>query len=104
MGLLDLAGSFSMSGSHPMAFKGGTSLSKVFGVIDRLSEDVDITLNYRAFKEDFHPFADGVSRTKTKQFSERLKSYVIDYVNRVVAPHIKNELAKYPRPTSTPLT
>ena len=29
---------------HPMAFKGGTSLSKVFGVIERFSEDVDVTL------------------------------------------------------------
>ena len=26
---------FSMPGTHPMAFKGGTSLSKVYGVIDR---------------------------------------------------------------------
>jgi len=40
---------FSMPGAHPMAFKGGTSLSKVYGVIDRFSEDVDITLDYRAF-------------------------------------------------------
>jgi len=87
---------FSMPGAHPMAFKGGTSLSKVYGVIDRFSEDVDITLDYRAFEEDFDPFAEGVSRTKTKLFSERLKSYVSDYANHVVAPHIKNELAKLP--------
>lgn len=87
---------FSMPGAHPMAFKGGTSLSKVFGVIDRFSEDVDITLDYRAFEEDFDPFAVGVSRTKTKQFSDRLKSYVHDYANDVVVPHLKNELAKLP--------
>lgn len=31
---------FSMPGTHPMAFKGGTSLSKIYGVIDRFSEDV----------------------------------------------------------------
>ncbi len=29
-----------------MAFKGGTSPSKVFGVINRFSEDVDVTLDY----------------------------------------------------------
>ena len=28
---------------YPVVFKGGTSLSKVFGVIDRFSEDIDIT-------------------------------------------------------------
>ena len=29
-----------------MAFKGGTSLSKVFNLIKRFSEDVDITIDY----------------------------------------------------------
>lgn len=28
---------------YPVVFKGGTSLSKAYGVIDRFSEDVDIT-------------------------------------------------------------
>ena len=79
-----------------MAFKGGTSLSKARGVIDRFSEDVDITLDYRAFEEDFDPFAEEVSRIETKQFSERLTSYVSDCANHVVAPHLKNELAKLP--------
>jgi predicted nucleotidyltransferase component of viral defense system len=31
----------------PMAFKGGTSLSKAFHVIDRFSEDIDITIDYK---------------------------------------------------------
>ena len=87
---------FSMPGAHPMAFKGGTSLSKVYGVIDRFSEDVDITLDYQAFEENFDPFAEGVSRTKTKQFSERLKGYVHEYANDVVAPYLNGELAKLP--------
>ena len=38
---------FTMPGRLPMAFKGGTSLSKVFGAIARFSEDVDVTLDYR---------------------------------------------------------
>ncbi len=28
-----------------LVFKGGTSLSKVFGVIDRFSEDIDLSLS-----------------------------------------------------------
>ncbi len=87
---------FSMPGAHPMAFKGGTSLSKVYGVIDRFSEDIDITLDYRAFEEGFDPFAEGVSRTKTKQFSDRLKSHVFAYANEVVVPYLESELAKLP--------
>ena len=35
-----------------MAFKGGTSLSKVFGLIKRFSEDVDIIVDYSNFKKD----------------------------------------------------
>ena len=49
---------FSMPDPHPMAFKGGTSLSKVYRIIDRFSEDVDIILDYRAFDDGFDPFAD----------------------------------------------
>ena len=52
---------FSMPDPHPMAFKGGTSLSKVYGIIERFSEDVDITLDYRAFNDGFDPFADAAS-------------------------------------------
>lgn len=44
---------FSIPNPHPMAFKGGTSLSKVYGIIDRFSEDIDITLDYRAFDDAF---------------------------------------------------
>jgi predicted nucleotidyltransferase component of viral defense system len=29
-----------------MAFKGGTSFSKMFGLINRFSEDVDITIDF----------------------------------------------------------
>lgn len=29
-----------------LVFKGGTSLSKVFGVIDRFSEDIDLVLDW----------------------------------------------------------
>ena len=77
---------FSMPDPHPMAFKGGTSLSKVYGVIDRFSEDVDVTLDYRAFNDPFDPFADGASRTQIRRFSERLKALTASYIRDVVAP------------------
>ncbi len=34
-----------IAGFGPLVFKGGTSLSKVYGAIKRFSEDVDITLS-----------------------------------------------------------
>lgn len=89
---------FSIPDAHPMAFKGGTSLSKIYGAISRFSEDVDITLDYRKFEDGFDPFADGVSNTAVKKFRKRLKEYVLQYANEVVAPHIDTLLKALPRP------
>lgn len=84
---------FTMPGRLPMAFKGGTSLSKVFGAIARFSEDVDITLDYRGLDGSFDPFSEGVSRSRLKKFSEELKSFVRDHAHGVVAPHFQKMLA-----------
>lgn len=42
------------SGPHAahLVFKGGTSLSKAYGVIQRFSEDVDLTYDIRAIAAD----------------------------------------------------
>lgn len=87
---------FSMPDAHPMAFKGGTSLSKVYGVIDRFSEDVDITLDYRHFESGFNPFDAGSSNTQIKKFSERLKGYVKEYAHSTIIPLLHAELDKLP--------
>jgi len=83
---------FSMPNAHPMAFKGGTSLSKIYSVIDRFSEDIDITLDYQKFNDAFNPFAEDASKNAIKKFSERLKGYVQHYTNNVVHPYIASQL------------
>ena len=40
----------------PLAFKGGTSLSKAYDAIARFSEDVDVTLDRRALGPNLDPF------------------------------------------------
>ena len=80
---------FTMPGRLPMAFKGGTSLSKVFGAIARFSEDVDITLDYRGLDSSFDPFGADVSKTRLKKFSEELKSFVREHAYTIAAPHIR---------------
>ncbi len=89
---------FSIPNAHPMAFKGGTSLSKIYGVINRFSEDVDVTLDYRSFDEGFDPFAEGVSNTAIRKFSTRLKDYVLQYASNIVAPYIETQLKMLPDP------
>jgi hypothetical protein len=77
----------------PMAFKGGTSLSKVFDAIRRFSEDVDITINYRALDDTIDPFAPGLSQTQQKIFSETLRARLIAHTHNVILPYFEDLLA-----------
>lgn len=100
---------FTQPKMHPMAFKGGTSLSKIFNIIDRFSEDVDITLDYKYFTdinyhkhpEKFDPLADSASNNQISKFSTRLKGYVKAYAIEAVIPHLNSELAKLPTADQT---
>ena len=92
---------FAMPGRLKMAFKGGTSLSKVYHVIDRFSEDVDITLDYRdlqahfegkGFDEAFDPLSSGVSRSQIDKFMDALKDGLRTHVHGIVAPYFRAEL------------
>lgn len=84
---------FKMPNRLPMAFKGGTSLSKAFRVIDRFSEDVDITIDYKAFNCG-DPFADGVSKTKIKNISLQLRSMVTQHIKDVIAPYYEKIISE----------
>ncbi len=61
-----------------LMFKGGTSLSKVYNLIERFSEDVDLVLDWRVLGGD-DPLAE---RSKTKQaqlnaaVNERAQKYI----------------------------
>lgn len=77
---------FSIPNHHPMAFKGGTSLSKIYGLIDRFSEDIDITLDYREFRDPVDPEKSGTSKSQIKKLGDRLKVRVCEYTNETVLP------------------
>jgi len=55
-------------------FKGGTSLSKVFGLIDRFSEDIDLILDWRLL---------GYPATSAAEIEARFRTFV-DVVARAV--------------------
>jgi hypothetical protein len=69
-------------GEH-VVFKGGTSLSKVFGLIDRFSEDVDLILDWRLLgygtgqRDPFQHFDSATQQDRfNKQFNERATAYI----------------------------
>lgn len=78
-----------------LMFKGGTSLSKVFGLIERFSEDIDLILNWDLLtKED--PY-DKRSRNQQNKFNveinEKAKIYIKDellpIVSEILQPYCK---------------
>ncbi len=87
--------------SRILMFKGGTSLSKVFGLIERFSEDIDLILDWNlVIGED--PEAD---RSKTKQeklnkeINERGQAYIagelLETISAVLAPVCICEIDTY---------
>lgn len=85
---------FTMPGRVQMAFKGGTSLSKVYGAIHRFSEDIDVTLDYRVLEPGSDPFQKGLSKTKQKKLTELLRSRVRDHVHDTVLPYFQDLVAE----------
>ena len=70
-----------------LKFKGGTSLSKVFGLIGRFSEDIDLILDWREVVQD-DPHA---TRSKSKQmkFNEMANAEAITYIDTVLLPQVQ---------------
>jgi hypothetical protein len=98
-----LQGLFAMHGRLPMAFKGGTSLSKVYGAIRRFSEDVDITVDYKSLDQSIDPFDPKVSRTARDKYTELLRIKLADHTNNVIRPHFENLLSQFPEKPTCPL-
>lgn len=72
--------------SDKIIFKGGTSLSKVFGLIHRFSEDIDLILDWNeVVKED--PYLTR-SKTKQDQFNKSVAVLSRDYISTVFLPEV----------------
>lgn len=71
-------------------FKGGTSLSKVFGLIKRFSEDIDLILDWRVLTEDDPNLVR--SKKKQKEFIEELRLKTSNYLKTIMAPVLQDVL------------
>lgn len=70
-----------------LIFKGGTSLSKAFGIIQRFSEDIDLSIQraYLGFTGDSDP-EKFTSRTKQRLSIQELREACRDCVRTVIHP------------------
>jgi predicted nucleotidyltransferase component of viral defense system len=69
----------------PMVFKGGTSLSKVYGAIKRMSEDLDITIDTRT---EFEALAADASKSQRSKRRADIETFVTRFIDKEIRPHL----------------
>lgn len=75
--------------ANALVFKGGTSLSKVFRVIDRFSEDIDLSLSPEFLQL---PKA-GTSRNQANKWMKKAEAACSDAVANRIAPALETAVA-----------
>lgn len=80
-----------MPGALSMVFKGGTSLSKAHNLIERFSEDVDITIAYNQLTRK-DPFS--LTKTQQKVLTEELRNSLKSYIKNTIKEYLSEEIRK----------
>lgn len=76
-----------------LTFKGGTSLSKCFNIINRFSEDIDLILNWTTLGVgEFEPFNDR-SNTQQDLFNKSLNAKAEEFIANELLSDIKENLS-----------
>jgi len=78
-----------------LVFKGGTSLSKAYGVIRRFSEDVDLTYDIRAIAKDLVGDTNvplPVSKSQEKKWSKEIRTRLAQWIESEIAPRLQQDL------------
>lgn len=83
-GLADLA--------DDLHFKGGTSLSKCFGIIERFSEDIDLTIGRTTlgFEEDY--LLTATSKSQSKKRKKSVAESAFEYVSSTLFPRLDSSI------------
>lgn len=73
-----------------LTFKGGTSLSKAYAIIERFSEDIDLTIGRDApmVSETLPPMEDGISGKERERRTKALKAAAQSYVQTIALPEL----------------
>ena len=74
---------------HSLVFKGGTSLSKVYGLIERFSEDIDLVLDWQliGFGKGLNdPMRTFDSNTKQDKFNKEINRIAALFIGETLGP------------------
>lgn len=86
---------FQASFADHLAFKGGTSLSKAYGIIRRFSEDVDLTYDIRALAPDLAGSTNEpipATRSQQKKWTDEIRVLLPRWIAETVTPAIEQRL------------
>lgn len=83
---------FAMPDTKQMAFKGGTTLSKVYDAIHRFSEDIDVTIDFRSLEPALEPFVQPLSSSQRNAINDRLRNALREHVHGTVKPYFEERL------------
>ena len=75
-----------------LAFKGGTSLSKAYGLIERFSEDIDLILDWRVLGYGINEPWEKRSNTKQDIFNKEANTRAEDFLRDTFLPAILADL------------
>lgn len=82
-----------------ITFKGGTSLSKAWGLIERFSEDLDIAINRKVFgQEPPYGAEDAESNTQRKLRLGELESKSATFIQDLLLPSLQEKIAAHLNP------
>jgi hypothetical protein len=87
---------FNATFAAQLVFKGGTSLSKAYGVLRRFSEDIDITYDIRAIASDLigdSPEALPPNRSQEKRWTREIRYRLSEWVGQTALPLVDGALA-----------
>lgn len=80
---------FDLKDIPALSFKGGTSLSKVYQLIQRFSEDIDVSLDRAALGfSGERDLANAPSKNKRKQLATELRAAIEKMVNERILPEL----------------
>lgn len=75
-----------------LAFKGGTSLSKAYGLIERFSEDIDLILDWRVLGYGINEPWEQRSNTKQDIFNKEANTRAEDFLRDIFLPSVVADL------------
>ena len=78
-----------------LVFKGGTSLSKVYGVIDRFSEDIDLSMSPAFVGADESVFEAMKSRTRRDAALAQMQVQCGEQTRTVLMPRLEQTIVEH---------